>query len=199
MGTKINYFLLIIAAVIEFLTMKAWFICQRFTDLFHMSSINIGLQIEDSVHSEKGTSLLLTRLFTNKVVDTVFDLFRMYLQFWDIRFGASWFSLIGYFGIFAGFYYIISNKKKQWYHWAVLLVILLLPLIEVLKEPHVSLVIKSFYLWVPFCLLSLYGMYQFLIHGNKKRRFFFFIILVILSIWWIVFLPYTMPRYCVKQ
>ena len=57
MGTKINYFIIIVVAVIEFLTVKAWFICKSFTDLFHLSSINITLQIEDYVHSEKGKNL----------------------------------------------------------------------------------------------------------------------------------------------
>src|SRR6266567_446988 len=138
MGTKLTYLILTIAAVIEFLTVKAWFLCKSFTDLFHLSSINITLQIEDYVHSEKGTPLFLTRLFTNKIIDTFLDLLRIYLQFWDIRFGASWFSLVGYFGIFAGFFYILSNKKKRLYHWAMLIIILLLPLIEILKEPHIS-------------------------------------------------------------
>ena len=198
MGTKINYFIIIVVAVIEFLTVKAWFICKSFTDLFHLSSINITLQIEDYVHSEKGTSLFITRFFTNKLIDTFFDLLRLYLQFWDIRFAASWFSLVGYFGIFAAFYYVLSNKKKLWFHWAMLIIILLLPLFEVVKEPHVSLLLKSIYLWLPFCFFSLYGIYQFLTHGKGKQRLIILIILILLSIWWIIFLPFTMPRYCIK-
>jgi hypothetical protein len=198
MGTTINYLIIIIAAFIEFLTIKAWFICKSFTDLFHLSSINVILQIEDAVHSEKGTSLTLTRLFTNKVINTFFDFLRIYLQFWDIRFGASWFSPIGYFGIFSGFYYIASYKKKRWYHWGMIIIILLLPLIEMVKEPNISIILKSAYLWIPFILFSLYGTYQFLTHGSKKKRFFVIFILLLVSIWWTVLLPFTMPRYCVK-
>jgi hypothetical protein len=197
MGNKITYLLIIFAGIIEFITVRAWFVCNNFTDFFHLSSVNIKLQIEYYVHSEKGTSLFLTRLFNNKLIDSLFDILRVYLQFWDVRFGASWFSVIGYFGIGAGFYYIFSSKKKRFYHWLMLLVILFLPWIEVIAEPHVSIFIKSIYLWLPFCLFSLYGVYQFLIHGEKKRRISVFIILALISLWWIAFLPFGMSRYCV--
>jgi len=199
MGTKITYLFIVIAAIIEFLTVKAWFLCKSFADFFHLSSINIPLQIEYYADLDKGTSLFLTRFFTNKLINTLFDLLRIYLQFWDIRFGASWFSLTGYFGIFAGFFYIFSNKKKRWYHWTMLIVILLLPLIEILKEPHISIFLKSSYLWLPFSLFSFYGIFQFLKHGKWKKRLITIIILLLISIWWIVFLPFTIPRYCVLQ
>lgn len=198
MGTKIISLIIIVTAAVEFLTVRAWFICKSFADFFHLSSINITLQIEDYIHSEKGTSLLLTRLFSNKLIDTFLDLLRVYLQFWDVRFGASWFSPIGYFGIFSAFYYILSQKKKRLYHWAMLIIILLLPFIEVLLEPKFSIMLKSIYLWLPFSLFSLYGIYQFLTHGDKKTKSIVFFIIILISIWWIAFLPYGMLRYCIK-
>jgi hypothetical protein len=199
MGNKINYLAIFIAAVIEFVTVRAWSSCTDFTsNFFHHSSINLTLQIESYVYGEKGTSLFLTRVFSNKIIDGLLNYLRFYLQFWDIRFGGSWFSLIGYFGIFAGFYYIFANKKRRLYHWIMVLVILLLPWIEILIEPHISVMLKSIYLWVPFCLFSLYGIYQFLIHGDKKKRLIIFLIVAIVSIWWIALLPYTLPRYCSK-
>src|SRR5258708_16286533 len=165
MGTKIKYLFITFAGIIQFLNLQAWFVCKNFTDFFHLSSINVTMQIEDYVHSEKGTSLLLTRFFNNKIIDTVFDLLRIYLQFWDIRFGINWFSPIGYFGIVTGFYYLLSQKKKNIYHWFTLCILLLLPWIEMKIEPNVSLMIKSIYLWLPFSIFSLYGIYQFLTHG----------------------------------
>lgn len=179
--------------------MRGWFICKNITNYFQLSSVNIPMQIEDYQHAEKGTSLLLTRLFTNKFTDSVLDILRLYLQFWDIRFSASWFSLIGYFGIGAGFYYIIANKKKRFYHWLIVAVILLLPWIEIFKGPQISIMIKTIYLWLPFIIFSLYGIYQFLTHGKIKKRLWVVLIILIVSIWWIAFLPFTMPRYCIKQ
>src|SRR6266480_3743665 len=116
MGIKVKYFVIIVSAVIEFLTLKAWFVCKDFTDLFHHSSVNLDLQIKDYIYTEKGTSLILTRVFNNKITIIALDVLRFYLQFWDIRFGVNWFSPIGYFGIFAAFYYILFNKKKHIYH-----------------------------------------------------------------------------------
>src|SRR5260221_6889228 len=166
MDIKIKSFLIILAGITEYLTLQMWFACKDFTDIFHHSSINLTLQIEDLVHAEKGTSLFLTRLFTNKITDEVLDLLRFYMQFWDIRFGSIWFSLLGYLGILFGFYYIFANTKKKWYHWVMLTMLLVLPWIEIMIEPHVSILIKSIYLWFPFSLFSLYGIYQFLSHGN---------------------------------
>jgi hypothetical protein len=198
MGTKINYLIIAIIAIIELFTIRAWFVCKSFTDFFHLSSVSITMQIEDYEHAEKGTPLFLTRLFSNKLTDSVLDVLRIYLQFWDIRFAASWFSLVGYFGIGAGLYYILINKKKRFYHWIMLAVIFLLPCIEVFKEPHLSVMLKSIYLWLPFAIFSLYGIYQFLIHGKIKTRLWILFTIIIISIWWIYFLPYTMPRYCVN-
>ena len=198
MGTKIKYFLLIITAGIEYLTLQTWFVCKDFTNMFHHSSINLTLQIDDYVHAEKGTPLLLTRIFNNKPVVGFLDLSRFYLQFWDVRFGSIWFSLIGYSGLLLGFYYLFSTKKKKIYHWITLILILVLPLIEIYLEPHISIFVKSSYLWLPFILFSLYGVYQFLNHGNQKKRLLIIGIIALISIGWLAFLPYDMPRYCVK-
>ncbi|HWY78895.1 MAG TPA: hypothetical protein VNW29_00900, partial [Candidatus Sulfotelmatobacter sp.] len=120
MERKVKIITIILTGIVEFLTLGVWLTCKNFADIFHHSSINLTLQMEDYVHAEKGTSLLLTRVFNNKFIVNSNDLLRFYFQFWDIRFGSNWFSLIGYFGIFAGFYYILANKKKKIYHWALL-------------------------------------------------------------------------------
>jgi hypothetical protein len=198
MGAKIKYFVIILVAGIEYITLRSWLVCKAFTDVFHHSSVDLKLQLLDYVHTEKGTSLLLTRLFNNKFDIGFFDYVRFYLQFWDIRFGSIWFSLIGYVGILFGFYYLFSEKKKTLYHWIALVIILILPLIEIIIEPHVSILIKSSYLWLPFILFSLYGSYQFLSHGNLKKRLIIICAIVLLSILWLAFLPNDMPRYCVK-
>lgn len=198
METKIKYLVLLFSAGIEYFALQTWFVCKDFTGIFHHSSINLALQLDDYIHAEKGTSLLLTRLFNNKVVIVFLDFFRFYLQFWDVRFGSIWFSLIGYSGILFGFYYLFSAKKKTIYHWIALGLILLLPLIEIYGEPHVSLLIKSSYLWLPFSSFSLYGIYQFLSYGNIKKRLIIVSVIIVISLFWFLFLPYDTPRYCVK-
>lgn len=190
--------ILILTAIAEFFTLKVWFVCKNFTDIFHLSSVNIPLQLENAIHTEKGTPILLTRLFNNKFITAAIDYFRIYLQFWDVRFGNNWFSLIGYFGILAGFYYIFSNKKKNIYHWLMLIGILLLPCIEIVIEPHIPLQLKSFYLWLPFTLFSLYGISSFLNHGNLKKRLIIIFLLIFLSLWYLIFLDHGISRYCIR-
>jgi hypothetical protein len=198
MGNKLKYPAIIFTAIIEFLTIKAWYACANFTGIFHYSASNAQLQLEDYIYTEKDTPFVLIRLFNNKITVNFLDLLRYYLQFWDIRFGTFWFSLIGYFGILAGFYYFITLKKKKYYHWLFLLLLFILPWIEIIHPPHFSILIKSIYLWLPYCIFSFFGIYQYLTHGKFKKRLTIFIIILAVSIWWLVFLPYGMSAYCSK-
>lgn len=188
--------ILVITAVIELLTLNAWFACESFTDIFHYSSINLMYQLEIFINPLKGTPIWFVRLFHNKFVQIPSNFLRFYLQFWDVRFGSIWFSLIGYFGILAGFYYIVSNKKKKMYHWLALLILIILPCIEIIFAPHISIPLKSLYLWLPYAIFSLYGVYQFLIHGNTKKRAVVIFLLLILSFLSIFFIPSEFYRYC---
>src|SRR5579863_7973021 len=94
--------IIIFTAVIEFATLQAWFICEKFTDIFHYSSINLAYQLDDYINPFSGFPLWFVRLFHNKFVEISINFLRFYFQFWDVRFGSIWFSLIGYFGIFVG-------------------------------------------------------------------------------------------------
>jgi hypothetical protein len=193
---KITIFILVLAGLVEILTLRLWLSCKNLTDMFHHSSINLALQIQSLAAEERGTPLLLTRAFNNKLTDGILDLLRFYLHFWDVRFGINWFSLIGYFGIFFGIYYIISSKKRKLYHWIALLVLLLLPFIEILIEPSIPIIFKAIYLWLPYSLFSLYGIYQFLTHGSKKKRIIVLLTLIVLSFWSLIFIAHYLPTYC---
>lgn len=198
MESKIKKIAIILVALAEYFTLQGWLICKNFSDIFHMSSINITLQIDDFTHAEKGSPVLLTRIFNNKLIDGFLDILRFYMQFWDVRFGSNWFSIIGYFGILSGFYYLISNKKKSIFHWFTLFLLVLMPLSEILLALHIPFVIKITYTWLPFSLFSLYGIYQFLNHGIFKKRLIIVLVFLLLSIWWLTYLPYNLPRYCVS-
>lgn len=189
--------LLIITALTEVATLQAWFVCQRFTDIFHFGSIDVAYQLSTYINSFKGMPFWVIRLFHNKLIQDPLNFLRFYFQFWDIRFGSNWFSFVGYFGILAGIYYIISTKKKTLYHWLTLFVLAVIPCFEILFAPRFSLEVKSIYLWLPFICVSLYGIYQFINKGNQKKRSIILIILILLSIIWIAFLPYDISRYCI--
>lgn len=188
--------ILVIVAVIEFFTLKVWFACESFTDIFHFSSINLTYQLEIYINPFKGTPIWFVRLFHNKFIEIFIDFLRFYLQFWDVRFGSIWFSLIGYFGILAGLYYIVSNKRKTMYHWVVLFILMILPCIEIIFAPSLSIPLKSLYLWLPFILFSLYGIFQFLAHGKGRKRLVIILILLLLSFVSIFFISSEFSRYC---
>lgn len=188
--------LLIIPFFVELITLKMWFTCLHFLDFMHYSSLNIVYQIDTYINAYSGMPRWFARLFHNKPIQVPIDVLRIYLQFWDIRFGSDWFSLIGYFGIFSGFYYIAANKNKKIQYWFIILLLLLLPFIEIFLNPRVSIYIKSIYLWLPYTLFSLYGIYQYIIHGNRKRRIIIIILLLLFSIWLLFLLPHTITNYC---
>jgi len=188
--------ILVITAIIELLTLKAWFVCESFTDIFHYSSINLTYQLEIYINPFKGTPIWFIRLFHNKFIQIPINFLRFYLQFWDVRFGSIWFSLIGYFGILAGVYYIVSNKKKTVYHWLVLIILMILPCFEIILAPQIAIPFKSLYLWFPFILFSLYGIYQFLTHGKGKKRLMVIFLLLLLSLLSIFFISSEFSRYC---
>jgi hypothetical protein len=191
--------IIIIIACIDLITLNAWFVCQRFTDIFSYSSLNISYQIDTYINSFDGMPRWYAHLLHNKVIQVPIDFIRLYFQFWDIRFGTNWFSIIGYFGILVGFYYFVINKKKKLYHWIILFVLLLLPVVEILFSPPISFQLKGIYLWIPFILFSFYGIYQFLSQGDLKKRYIFILILIALSIWWFLLLPHNIAPYCIRQ
>ncbi|HSX09646.1 MAG TPA: hypothetical protein VLF93_05820 [Candidatus Saccharimonadales bacterium] len=189
---------LALAALIELLTLEMWFVCVNFSDIFHFKAINITYQVDTSINPFTGHLLKVAHVFHNKFIQIPIDVLRIYLQFWDVRFGTNWFSLVGYFGIFAGFYYLISHKKKTIYHWLALAMLLVLPFIEIIVDPDVSFLVKCIYLWLPYSAFSLYGIYQFLIHGNRKKRLILVAILLVASWWWFFILPHNMENYCMR-
>lgn len=190
-------FILIITALVEILTLQAWFVCQSFTDIFHFRSIDVVYQLSTYINSFKGFPFWFVRLFHNKLIQDPLNFLRFYLQFWDIRFGINWFSFVGYFGIFAAIYYIVSNKKKNIYHWISLLMIAIIPCFEVIFAPQINLQVKSIYLWLPFISFSLYGIYEYMNHGNQKKRIIIIILLLLISLVWLSFLPNNISRYCI--
>lgn len=188
--------LLLILAV-ELITLRYWFLCQQFKSFIHLSSQNVGLRVDELIHNDGNTPLLLVRLLHNKIIVFILDIFRIYLQFWDIRFATNLFSIVGYFGIFCGFYYLILSKIKNSYKIILSLFLLLLPFVEIVFEPNLNFILKLFLLVLPYWLFSLFGIYQFCINGNRPQRVLIIGFLISLSLWWTVLLSHEIGNYCV--
>lgn len=189
--------LVIVVFAIEFISLQQWFLCKRFKDFIHFSSINLNLYLDDLIHNDIGVPLSVIRIFHNKAVVVITLLFKNYLQFWDIRFAVNLFSLVGYFGIILGFWYIFNEDKRKWYIYIVLFILFFLPLIEVLFEPNFYFPLKVILIALPYQVFSLFGAWQFL-RKDSTLRAFILIFLIIISMWWYFVLQNDVFNYCVK-
>lgn len=181
----IKKIIIFIIFVIDAWTTMLWLKCAKFADFFHFSSLDMRLKLEEAVHNDKGFPSLYSRFFHNKVVFFAKEVFANYFHFWDIRFGVVFFSIIGYFGILCGLWYLLKSKTR--YRWLVIIVYLILPFIEVFHsiEPYrLRLILLS----VPYYAISLYGIWQFL-KFHKDKGFWIVIVLVVFSIWYSYALP----------
>ncbi|HUQ85030.1 MAG TPA: hypothetical protein VM077_01790 [Candidatus Limnocylindrales bacterium] len=176
----IKKILLTIFILYELNTFRMWNACRDFSDKFHFSYPQMGLRLEDAVHNDIGFSPELVRLFHNKPVFFVNSIFSNYFHFWDIRFGVMFFSIVGYFGIFCGFWYLVRSKFK--YKLMMLALLLMLPLVEIFGGSisyDARLILISF----PYLVFSIYGIWGFM-RDKKGKGVLIVLGFLILSIWY---------------
>lgn len=176
----IKKLLILIAVGIEINSLRLFLSCRDFSGQFHFSALDMRLKLEEAIHNDVGYSTNLARAFHNKAAFTANQVLVNYLHFWDIRFGAIYFSLVGYFGIFSGFWYLAKRKGK--FSRILLILLLILPFIEVFRLIS-EFQIRFLLLSIPYLLLSVYGLWQF-IRTNKKKGLITIVILVVLSFWY---------------
>lgn len=176
----IKKILISIILLVELLAFRLWFACEKLADSFHISFLDDRLKLEEAIHNDTGYPIQLYRFFHNKVAFTINQVFVNYIHFWDIRFGVMLFSIIGYFGVFIGFWYLTKVKNK--YKWVIFAVLLLIPLIEIFLLP-ISYQLRISILVIPYQVLSMFGYWQF-IKMHRRRAVVFIVILILISIWY---------------
>jgi hypothetical protein len=186
---------LLFILVIEIWVAKFWLICSSFVDFFHFSSIDMHLKLDDLINNDKGFSTLSVRFFHNKIAFFVQEVFSSYLRFWDIRFGVVFFSIVGYFGILCGFWYLIKSRTR--YRWLIVAIFLLLPFLEIFRLIP-SFQISFIILAGSYDVLSLYGILGF-VRSYKRLGLLLIAILMLISIWYIHALPLEMFLNCLKK
>jgi hypothetical protein len=170
------------AAVVEIFSVQFWLKCQRFSDMFHFSLLETNLKLVEKVHNDVGYNVFLVRFFHNKLYLGSNEIVNKYLAFFDSNFQALFFSLIGMLGIVCGFWYLVTNKNRRFYKW-IIFILLALPFIEVFSLP-LPFFLKLGLIWLPYSLLSICGLWQFLKQSRLSRRIFV-AVLIIISIWYI--------------
>jgi hypothetical protein len=194
---KKNILFIITASVIVFTAGKAWKLCTQLYGHFYNNTAEFNLHLQDVIYNDSTQSVLLVRVFHNKIVEGLLDIFRRYTMLIDIRFFISFLSFIGFVGILFAIWYIFILKKKKLI--VVFLLLLLIPLGEILLHPNFEFGIKFFYLIFPFMAFSLYGHYQYLNRNMNKWTVLFYICLIVISIGFLSFFPDEFYNYCVKS
>lgn len=163
-----------------------WALCTSFSDQFHFSSLDLNLRLIESIHNDVGVPITEVRLYHNKPVGFVFDIFNSYLQFWNVLFLASFLSLAGVFGLAVGFYSFFT-KKKNVFLWLLFGYLLLVPFVEIFGFTKLPYLLRLVLIAIPFVVWSMYGYWNLL--KEKKLGIKWIIGLLFVSLWYQLALP----------
>jgi hypothetical protein len=188
----IRKIIIILSLFITLYALNEWRVCTDFTSPIHFSSLDMKLKLEEAIRNDVGYEPVVARTYHNKLNFGAMVILNSYLRFWDIRQGVLLFSIIGYLGIFLGFWYLIVSKNKI--KWPLFAVLLLIPFIEVFHFP-IAYHIRLGLLTVPYMIFSVFGLWNFL-ERDKLLRVGLLIILAILSFWFLDVFKSEIFSYC---
>ena len=171
--------------------------CKALQDAFYFSSYDVELKLLDFINKDTGLPIIVTRIFHNKVVVSIIELYRHYISYWDIGFLNISLGLIGVFGLSAGIYYAFSRRSKL--SISVFGLAVLIPFLFEVLNPNLPFILKIIFLILPLLTLSVYGISTFL-STNSRWRFLTVFILCLISLWWFfVFQDLELYDFCVKM
>jgi hypothetical protein len=184
-----------LAALIEIGSGFFWLSCQKFADRFYYSPFDSELKLDELVHNDVRYRTYTARFFHNKISVYGNEFANTYLQYFDIRFTLMLFSIVGFFGILCGYWYLFRKKNKTYKTWVIVALLLTLPLIE-MTHPPVPFIMRLGAIVVPYYILSIYGIWQFIKH-HKKLGIVVVLVLIVLSIWYLaVFEKDILKNFC---
>lgn len=183
--------IILLILLTEIFSISKFFACTQFLQQF--SAFDLSLRLIEGIHADKGQPILITRIFHNKILYALLDIFNLYMQYFNISFLAGFISLAGLVGTALGVYYFLVTKRRSWYAWPLPILILLVPFVGIFnfgtKETQICIVA------LPFILFSLYGYYEFLkMPGRSKYLLVIFIILI--SLWIVAANGNALKEFC---
>lgn len=193
----IKKLILFLSIVFPLYSFSLWKKCVDFASVYHFSRYDLELQLTDAIHTDTGP-LILTRIFHNKPVFLLLDIFKRYTSLLDINLFVSILSLVGIVGVGLGIWYLLSYKKSYLSGFLILL-ILLFPLVVVVN-PSLPFKFLLPLFFSPFFLLGAYGHYKFIEENRLKKVLpIFYLVLFILSLLMIFAYPQSAYTYCATQ
>jgi len=175
--------------------MRGWLECNKFTDFFYFSPLDLQLRIIESVNNDSGIPLFLVRAFHNKLSGGAIDIFRSYTLYWDIRLLMSLIGLTGFFFFLFGVYQFLQQNRQK-YLWGVFVLLFLWPFMAIFR------ILIPFHLWLLvysgfFLCFALYGVLQ----SNKAKSKVFIPSAIgsfLLGIWWSTVYTPQLLDFCMR-
>lgn len=193
----IRKIIFIAVAVIDFITLRFWFACSHLEDRFYFSRFDMQLRLDDVIHNDTGVPYFIIHLFHNKLIQTVIDVVKEYILFWDPVFLIQLLSFVGFFGFIYGLYKlgIKKQRRKLFLIWFISISVIQL---WILLPPPNPFLLTTGLIAVLCQAVAFYGLWQF----TAQKKWYVYIVLLILiavSVLWIFILPQNVYNYCIKQ
>lgn len=180
---------------VQIFALKPWLLCRDF--IYHFSILDLNLQLIDAIHTDTGP-LLLTRVFHNKPVFFILDIYRRYVHFIDPQLLIALLSLVGFFGLILGIWYFFDSKKKNKLIGFMLLLGFVYPLFEIFLDFKINFLIKIGIFWFPFMIISAWGNWRLIKSKSLTSAVFIYIVLILISIGLLINYSNSVSLYCYK-
>lgn len=155
-----------IVVLLQIYTVTLWMGCRDFIANMHFSAFDSKLRIGSETANDKGYPIHIVRIFHNKLFTIIDDALNEYLGFWNIHFLSLFFTIVGFFGILCGFWYLLKNKNSKKLKWGIPLLLLLIPFIDIFNI-RLPFWLQVLLLWIPYAAFSIYGIWNFLMYHLK--------------------------------
>jgi len=192
---KLKYLILIVLVILFGYLLRSVLVCTNYNGNFHYSSVVDSFHLKQLIANEGSTSIILVRIFHNKLTVFLFDIFGRFIQFFDIFYLIKILGLAGLFGLLYFYFLLFSRKIKNKLINVFGVVIPLFPVLEIFQVTGRSFLLKLIILILPYQIASFIGVLSFL-KQNKKLFIVFYFVLLILSVGWIIVFKNDALSFC---
>jgi hypothetical protein len=173
--------------------LSRWFDC-HLDSKFFFSNLDLKLRVIFDIRTDQNVSLIVARLFHNKLTQGSADIFNAYVHFWDMRFLLMLLSPFTLFCIFYRAYCAIKEKLKlSFFEKILLLLCLFMPILiifGIIKNEILEIIVFSF----PLIFMSFRGLFLFI--EKNSHAWAYCIFLIIFSFWYTFILNTNLLEFC---
>lgn len=170
--------------------------CTDFQSLFHFQVADLNLQLLDLIHTDTGVPLFIIRLFHNKFIIIILDIYTSITHYFDPLFITSFLSFFGMIFFVFGCWTFFTKRNR----FSLLLIPLFISiLLEMLIHPKSMFPERFGLLAFLFLLISLYGNWAYFDRFHSKMALVIWASIFLIGGLWILFLPSDLYRFCIQR